>query len=62
MSGEPDPRTAPEPEAPEARAFELWLRHSLQRLHGAVLEEPLPAELLRIIEDDRARRDRRRDG
>ncbi len=53
MSAEQDPPAGPV--APEDKAFELWLRQGLQRLHGAILEEPLPPELLRLIEEDRSR-------
>ena len=32
-------------------SFDLWLRRGLRRLHSAVLAEPIPLELLRLIED-----------
>jgi hypothetical protein len=38
--------------APEA-AFELWLRRGLHDMFDDVMREPIPAELLRLIEDDR---------
>jgi Protein of unknown function (DUF2934) len=31
-------------------SFDLWLRRGLRRLHSAVLAEPIPLELLRLIE------------
>jgi hypothetical protein len=36
--------------------FEIWLSRVLLRVYGTVLSEPIPAEFLRIIEHDRARR------
>jgi hypothetical protein len=47
----------PEDRAREAaRAFDLWLQQSLQRLYGAVAREKVPPELRRLIEQDRGRR------
>ncbi|MGG5810347.1 NepR family anti-sigma factor [Falsiroseomonas sp. CW058] len=40
---------------PEA-AFELWLNHRLHQLYDSVAQEPLPPDLLRLIETDRTRR------
>ncbi len=37
-------------------AFDLWLQRSLHALYDRVTQEPIPAELLRLIEEDRARR------
>ena len=31
--------------------LDLWLRRGLRRLHSAVLAEPIPPELLRLVED-----------
>ncbi len=42
--------------AEAARAFDIWLRRSLHRLYDAAAREPIPPELLRLIEDDRVRR------
>jgi hypothetical protein len=39
--------------APDA-AFELWLGRSLQAMYGGIANEPLPPELLALIERDRA--------
>ena len=38
--------------APEA-AFDLWLQRSLHQLFDKVAKEPIPAELLRLIAEDR---------
>lgn len=38
------------------RAFDLWLHRSLHRLYDGVAKEPLPPELLDLIEADRAAR------
>jgi hypothetical protein len=38
-----------------ARAFEVWLQRSLQRLYGAVAREKVPPDLRRLIERDRQR-------
>lgn len=37
---------------PEA-AFDLWLQRSLHQLFDKVAKEPIPEELLRLIEQDR---------
>ena len=41
---------------PEA-AFDLWLNERLHQLYDSVAQEPLPPELLQLIEADRQRRD-----
>jgi len=35
------------------RAFDLWLQRGLHQLYDNVAQEPLPPELLRLIEEDR---------
>lgn len=37
-------------------AFDLWLRRGLHQLYDTVASEPIPAELLRLIEEDRTAR------
>lgn len=37
-------------------AFDLWLRRGLHQLYDTVANEPVPDELLRLIEEDRATR------
>jgi hypothetical protein len=50
--------TPPEKEraAAAACAFDIWLRRSLHRLYDDAAREPVPPELLRLIEEDRLRR------
>ncbi len=36
-----------------AAAFDLWLQRSLHQLFDKVAKEPIPEELLRLIERDR---------
>jgi hypothetical protein len=38
------------------RAFDLWLQRGLHQLYDNVAQEPLPAELLKLIEEDRGNR------
>ena len=52
-------RTAAErPMGVEEDPFELWLRQSLHEAFDPALEEPVPVEVLRLIEEDRAERER----
>lgn len=44
----------PTPKKPEA-AFDVWLQRSLHKLFDEVTKEPVPDELLRLIEEDRNR-------
>ena len=51
--------TAADPPAEgEEDPFELWLRQSLHGVFDAALEEPVPEDVLRLIEEDRAERER----
>ena len=36
-------------------AFDLWLQRGLHQLFDEVAREPVPEDLLRLIEDDRKR-------
>ena len=38
-------------------AFDLWLQRGLHQLYDTVAKEPIPEELLRLIEEDRASRE-----
>ena len=67
MSGmDQDPNRSPSAEAASpgpvgaeaGDAFALWLEHSLHALYDGVTAEPIPPELLRLIEQDRSRRGR----
>jgi hypothetical protein len=42
----------------EEDAFDLWLRRSLHGAFDPALEEAVPEEILRLIEEDRAERER----
>ena len=37
--------------------FELWLRRGLHKAFDAIAGEPVPEDLLRLIEEDRAERE-----
>jgi len=47
-----------DPAAAGGDAFDLWLQRSLRRAYDAVVAEPIPQDILRLIEDDEAERDR----
>lgn len=58
QAGPPRPvpgRGSERPDGPES-AFDLWLNHRLHQLYDSVAQEPLPPELLRLIETDKTRR------
>ena len=38
---------------PKPDAFDLWLNRGLHELYDNIAQEPIPAELLKLIEDDR---------
>ena len=61
---EPEPRPWPlgGRAVDEGDAFDLWLRRGLRRAFGAIAAEPVPEDLLRLIEEDRGERDRIRRG
>jgi len=44
----------------ESDAFEIWLRECLRQAFDDVAAEPVPDDLLRLIEEDRAERERLR--
>lgn len=45
-------------QAPDS-AFDLWLKRGLHKLFDDVANEPIPEDLLRLIEEDR---EQKRDG
>lgn len=49
--GEPAPRTAKSKQAP-GEAFDVWLQQGLHKLYDSVANEPIPEELLKLIEQD----------
>jgi hypothetical protein len=59
-SRRPPKPTAAESPGAETDAFDLWLRRSLHEAFDAAVEEPIPEDILRLIEDDRAERERLR--
>jgi hypothetical protein len=42
-------KSKPKPDA----AFDLWLQRGLHQIYDEVANEPIPEELLRLIEEDR---------
>ena len=46
----------------EGDAFDLWLRRSLRETFDAIAAEPIPEDLLRLIDEDRGERERVRRG
>lgn len=56
------PAGAPKPDGFCAESkldpFDLWLRSSLRETFDAIAAEPIPEDLLRMIEEDRAERER----
>lgn len=57
----PPPAAAPKPTPRDDidPAFDRWLEQGLQNLYGAVAAEPIPEELIRLIEEHRRRKLRR---
>jgi hypothetical protein len=51
---------APAASQPESDAFDLWLGASLREAFDAIATEPIPEDLLRMIEEDREERERLR--
>jgi hypothetical protein len=48
----PRPPTTKKPRKTEA-AFDLWLQRGLHEIYDNVASEPIPDELLKLIEEDR---------
>jgi hypothetical protein len=59
-SRKPSRRAAAEWLREEEDAFGLWLRQSLHETFDATVAEPIPEDILRLIEEDRAERERLR--
>ena len=57
-SGKHPGRKLAERLATEDDAFDLWLRRSLHTAFDAVAAEPIPEDILRMIEEDREERER----
>ena len=54
MTGPKDQRPPASPEKPREPedAFDLWLQRGLHELYDKIASEPVPEELLRLIEED----------
>jgi hypothetical protein len=50
MGDRPQPERGP---AERSDAFDTWLQRRLQQSYGAIVSEPIPEELLRLLEEDR---------
>jgi hypothetical protein len=48
-----EPGKAPTEPGGVDSAFDLWLRRGLHQLYDTVAKEPVPEDLLRMIEEDR---------
>ncbi|GAN69039.1 hypothetical protein AA0473_2225 [Acetobacter orleanensis NRIC 0473] len=48
-----DKKPQERPETTSDQAFDLWLKRGLHQLFDDVANEPIPEELLRLIEEDR---------
>ena len=55
-AGSPEPDGSSMERKPDP--FELWLRRGLHGAFDAIAAEPVPEDLLRLIEEDRAERER----
>lgn len=51
---QPRKSAAPAPKAGVDAAFEIWLHRGLHQLYDSVAQEPVPDELLKLIEADRS--------
>lgn len=51
----PSPRRSADPGSEDKTPFDLWLDRGLHRMFDEVAEEPIPEELLKLIETDRKR-------
>ena len=52
----PPPRRVVRRERSGAEAFDIWLQRGLHQLYDSVAKEPVPDELLKLIEQDRTDR------
>lgn len=43
------------PKKPRPEAFDVWLTRGLHRIYDGVANEPIPDELLNLIEQDRTK-------
>ena len=54
--GRQPPHRANHPDGEKAEAFDIWLQRGLHQLYDSVAKEPVPDELLNLIEQDRCDR------
>ncbi len=58
MRDRPTLPSPPPPAEPAAdAAFDVWLTRGLHEMFDGIAGEPIPPELLKLIQDDRARAD-----
>ncbi len=50
--GKPDPKLSPKSRSTDS-AFDRWLNRGLHQLFDDVMNEPVPPELLKLVQDDR---------
>lgn len=48
-------KSSPRSSKPTETAFDLWLQRGLHKLFDDVAHEPIPEELLKLIEEDRGK-------
>lgn len=53
-AGKQPPRRTDRPDGEKAEAFDIWLQRGLHQLYDSVAKEPVPDELLKLIEQDRS--------
>ena len=51
----PPPPPGDGKKAKKPDAFDIWLNRGLHQLYDDVAKEPIPSELLRLIEEDRSK-------
>lgn len=56
MTQKPIEAVSKRPPKGKSDAFDLWLQRGLHKLFDDVAREPIPDELLRLIDDDREKR------
>ncbi|MGI4946165.1 MAG: NepR family anti-sigma factor [Janthinobacterium lividum] len=49
------PASRRRPASPAEPAFDAWLKRGLHQMFDDVASEPIPEELLRLIEEDRSK-------
>ena len=49
----PKPATTAKSTPPKTKAFDVWLNRGLHQIYDNVANEPIPEELLKLIEDGR---------